>query len=40
MSIKKPNIIIYQAPNGAIELKGGFDKESVWASQAQMAEIF
>lgn len=37
---KKQNIIIYQAPNGAIELKGDFDKETVWASQGQMAEIF
>ena len=36
----KSNIIIYQAPNGAIELKGDFDKETVWASQAQMADMF
>lgn len=33
-------MIIYQAPNGAIELKGDFDKETVWASQAQMATLF
>ncbi len=36
----KSNIIIYQAPNGAIELKEDFDKETVWASQAQMATLF
>jgi prophage maintenance system killer protein len=34
------NTIIYQAPNGAIELKGDFSKETVWANQAQIAELF
>jgi hypothetical protein len=34
---KISNIIIYQAPNGAIELKGDFDKETVWASLDQIA---
>lgn len=38
--IKKPNIIIYQASNGAIELKGDFDKDTVWANQSQIADIF
>jgi prophage maintenance system killer protein/prophage antirepressor-like protein len=37
---KLPNTIIYQAPNGAIELKGDFSKETVWANQAQIAELF
>ena len=37
---KSPNNIIYQAPNGAIELKGDFDKETVWANQSQIAGIF
>jgi len=37
---KVSNIIIYQAPNGAIELKGDFDKETVWANQSQIADIF
>lgn len=32
--------IIYQAENGAIELKGDVDKETIWANQAQMAGIF
>ncbi len=34
------NVIIYQASNGALELKGDFDKETVWASQNQIADIF
>jgi len=37
---KLHNTIIYQAPNGAIELKGDFNKETVWANQAQIAELF
>jgi prophage maintenance system killer protein/prophage antirepressor-like protein len=40
--MKKQNlskIIIYQAPNGAIELKGDFDKETVWASLDQIATV-
>lgn len=34
------NIVIYQAPNGAIELKGDFDRETVWASLDQIASVF
>jgi death-on-curing family protein len=34
------NAIIYQTANGAIELKGDYSKETVWASQAQIAKIF
>jgi len=37
---KISNIVIYQAPNGAIELKGDFEKETVWANRMQMAKIF
>ena len=32
--------MIYQAKSGAIELSGDFSKETVWATQAQIAEIF
>jgi prophage antirepressor-like protein len=39
-SKKLSNTIIYQAPNGAIELKGDFSKETVWANQSQIAELF
>jgi len=38
--IKNNNVIICQAPNGAIELKGDFEKETVWANRMQMAKIF
>lgn len=34
------DVIIYQAENGAIELKGDFKRETIWATQAQMAQIF
>jgi death-on-curing family protein len=34
------NLVIYQAPNGAIELKGDIAKETIWANRMQMAEIF
>jgi len=37
---KLSNIIIYQAPNGAIELKGDFDKETIWANQSQIVDLF
>ena len=41
MKLEKENkIIIYQAPSGAIELRGDFDKETVWATQAQIAQLF
>lgn len=33
-------IVIYQAKNGAIEFRGDFEHESVWATQAQIAEVF
>jgi len=36
----KNKIIIYQAKSGAIELKGDFKKETLWASQAQIAGLF
>ncbi|MDR0651339.1 MAG: virulence RhuM family protein [Candidatus Peribacteria bacterium] len=37
---KAPPLIIYQAPNGAIELRGDFEKEIVRASLDQIAEVF
>lgn len=33
-------VVIYQAKNGAIELKGDFSRETVWATQGQIAEVF
>lgn len=32
--------MIYQTSSGAIELRGDFEKETIWASQAEMARIF
>ena len=36
----KTGVIIYQAKSGAIDLKGDFSKETVWATQAQIAHAF
>lgn len=33
-------IVIYQAPSGAIELRGDFDRESIWATLDQIAAVF
>lgn len=41
--MKKSNtkqIVIYQASSGAIELRGDVAKETIWATQAQMAVVF
>lgn len=38
--IPTPSAIIYQATSGAIELKGDFDHETLWANQSQIADIF
>ncbi|MDP1706833.1 MAG: virulence protein RhuM/Fic/DOC family protein [bacterium] len=37
---KNRNTIIYQAKNGAIELRGDFTRETIWATQAQIAQLF
>ena len=37
----KPNqVVIYQAKSGAIELRQDFGQETVWATQAQIADTF
>ena len=38
--MKKNNLVIYQAKSGAIEFRGDFDKETIWASQAQIVDLF
>lgn len=38
--ITSKEVVIYQAPNGAIELRGDFARETVWANRMQMAEMF
>ncbi|MFA5791500.1 MAG: virulence protein RhuM/Fic/DOC family protein [Candidatus Paceibacterota bacterium] len=42
MKNKKINnkLVIFQAKNGAIELRGDFSRETLWATQAQIAEVF
>ncbi len=39
-SPKKNNVVIYQAKSGAIDLRGDFVNENLWATQAQIAEVF
>lgn len=34
------HIVIYQAPSGAIELRGDVGKETIWATLDQIAEVF
>ena len=34
------NVVIYQAPSGAIELRGDVKKETIWASLDQIASVF
>lgn len=36
----KKEIVIYQAPGGGIELRGDFSRDTIWATQAQIAEVF
>ncbi len=36
----KNAVVIYQAKSGAIELRGDFSKETIWATQAQIAQVF
>ena len=37
---QKKEIVIYQAPGGGIELRGDFSRDTIWATQAQIAEVF
>jgi hypothetical protein len=36
----KKEVVIYQAKSGAIELRGDFSRETIWATQAQIVELF
>jgi hypothetical protein len=42
MKEKKHNgrLVIYQGPAGSLELKADTEKETIWASQAQIADVF
>lgn len=34
------SVVIYQSKSGAIELRGDFGKETIWATQAQIVNLF
>ena len=36
----KNSVVMYQAKSGAIELRGDIQKETLWATQAQIADVF
>src|SRR3989338_8931545 len=38
--LQNNNVVIYQAKNGAIELRGDFGKETILATQADIAQVF
>jgi hypothetical protein len=44
MRMKKPTVqkelVIFTTKDGAVKLRGDFDRETIWATQAEMAEIF
>jgi Cu2+-containing amine oxidase len=37
---KSKGVVIYQAKSGAIELRGDFKRQTIWANRMQMAEMF
>lgn len=37
---KQNNLVIYQAKNGSIEFRGDVNRETIWATQAQIAQLF
>jgi hypothetical protein len=38
--LKSQNMLIYQAKNGTLEIRGDFSNETLWATQSQIAEAF
>lgn len=40
ITIPKSQIIIYQSNTGALEFKGDFEKETIWASLQQIVDLF
>lgn len=36
----KKNAVVYQAPSGALELRGDFEHETLWATQGQIVDLF
>lgn len=40
MPKKSQQLVIYQGKSGAIEFRGDFDKDTIWGTQKQIAELF
>lgn len=40
MAVQRQKAVVFQAKSGAIELRGDFARETVWATQAQIAAAF
>jgi hypothetical protein len=38
--LKENKVVIYQAKDGAIEFRGDFSHETIWATQADIADVF
>ncbi len=38
--MKEKQLVIYQTKSGALELRGDVEKETLWATQTQIAEVF
>lgn len=36
----KDEVVIYQKSNGAVELRGDYSRETLWANLNQIAELF
>ncbi len=36
----KTNVVIYQAKNGKIEFRGDFERDTIWGTQKQIADVF
>ena len=36
----KTNVVIYQAKNGQIEFRGDFERDTIWGTQKQIADVF
>ena len=39
-SFRKNQVVVYQTKSGAIELRRDAEKETIWAAQAQIADVF
>lgn len=39
-SNRDPKMVIYQAKSGAIEMRGDFNRETIWATQEQISGVF